>query len=303
MSKIGRLGAHVLAAEMTSGDLSSGAVSAASAAKDYGTLHNLRYGRGLLGKYLGQWRQQEVVLSDGSRDIATTLTLNPLYYYPTLLLCCLIGYLLGSVNFAILISGRKYHDDVREHGSGNAGMTNMLRTYGKKAAILTFVGDFLKGAVAVLIGLFAAGEVCAYLTGFFCILGHSFPIFSHFKGGKGVATTAGVILALEPWVFLVLFGIFLLVFFVTKYVSLASVMGMIFYPVVLNGMYFNFLHRDLKPLANTPGSPLSLPLLIAIAIAVLVVLRHRANILRLFRREEPKTDLTRLFKKGKEEEQ
>lgn len=275
------------------------AADAAAGAERYGFFHRIRYGRGLVGMFFGKWEELPVKLSDGTTDVGTSVSLSPLYYYPTLLLCCLIAYLLGSLNFAIIISKCRFHDDIRKYGSGNAGMTNMLRTYGKGPALLTLLGDFLKGTIAVLLGLLLGGEVCAYLAGFFCILGHSFPIFSHFRGGKGVATTAGVILCLEPAVFGVCFVVFALIVLWTKYVSLASVMGMFVYPMVLSGMYFNFLHPEMAPLAETAGSPLSMPLLISIAVMVLVVFQHRSNIKRLMQGEERKTDLSKLFRKKK----
>ena len=132
------------------------------------------------------------------------------------LLCMIVPYLLGSINFGLIISKNKFHDDIRAHGSGNAGTTNMLRTYGKRAAVLTLVGDMLKAAVAVGFGYLVAdgsvdivnnatGEVIRYINhygaaiaGLFVMMGHMFPIFFKFKGGKGVATSGMVILMISP---------------------------------------------------------------------------------------------------------
>jgi glycerol-3-phosphate acyltransferase PlsY len=102
-------------------------------------------------------------------------------------LCMTVSYLLGSLNFAIIISGKTYRQDIRNHGSKNAGMTNMMRTYGKKAAALTLLGDMLKAVVSCLIGYALIGQLGAYIAGLFCMIGHIFPVFYRFKGGKGVA--------------------------------------------------------------------------------------------------------------------
>ena len=99
-----------------------------------------------------------------------------------LLLCIAIPYLLGSVNFALVISKVFYRDDIRKYGSGNAGMTNMLRTYGKLAAAGTLICDMLKASVSVWFGMLVFGYIGGYAAGFFCVLGHIFPIFFKFKG-------------------------------------------------------------------------------------------------------------------------
>ena len=127
-------------------------------------------------------------------------------------MAALAAYLMGSINFAVLVSRIYAKDDVRRHGSGNAGMTNMLRTYGVGPAFFTGVGDFSKGALAVLVGrmIFQQLGVTAMDGGFvgaaFVLLGHLYPIFFHFKGGKGVLTSCGVILLLNPIVFCILIG-------------------------------------------------------------------------------------------------
>ena len=159
------------------------------------------------------------------------------------LLTALEGYLLGSIVFGLAVSRLIYHDDVRLHGSGNAGMTNILRTYGKVPAVLTTLGDVGKSVAAVLIGrmIFAAllGDssvihpVCgAYLAAVCCILGHSRPIFFGFRGGKGVLVGAGAALATEPLVCLVLFVVFMVEFLITRIVSLGSIIIAALYPIV-----------------------------------------------------------------------
>ncbi len=153
------------------------------------------------------------------------------------LICAAIAYLLGGLNFAIIISKIKYHDDIRKYGSGNAGMTNMMRTYGRVAGIFTLLGDLLKAVVAVLLTEFLMGEVAAHIAGFACMLGHCFPIWYGFKGGKGVAVAAAMILSLEPIVFLIVLIVFIIIVAVTRYISLGSIMGGLMYPIVLKAFY------------------------------------------------------------------
>ena len=211
-----------------------------------------------------------------------------------LLLCMVIPYLLGSFNFGLIISRRKYHDDIRIHGSGNAGTTNMLRTYGPKAAALTLVGDMLKAALAVILGyLLVNNQAVAYneagrfigvfgdkpgaaVAGLFVVVGHMFPCFFRFRGGKGVATTGMVILLLNPIVFLILFGIFAIIVLCTKYVSLASISAALMYPLVLNNlMKIRYGHGDLR-------------IVFALAVCVLIIFLHRENIKRLIDGKENK---------------
>ncbi|HPE94607.1 MAG TPA: glycerol-3-phosphate 1-O-acyltransferase PlsY [Bacillota bacterium] len=187
------------------------------------------------------------------------------------------AYLLGSLNFGIIISTKKYGTDVRTLGSGNAGSTNMLRNFGKKAAALTFLGDTLKAVAAVIIGRLLLGETGAYISGLFCILGHLFPCYFRFKGGKGVATAAAMILIIDPVIFAAVIVMFLLVLLITRYVSLSSIMAAFIYPAV---MYFRY------QLSGT--YPPTLSFVCAITIAFLIIIMHRENIKRLFRGREPK---------------
>ena len=206
-------------------------------------------------------------------------------YVCAILLCMVIPYLLGSLNFGLIISRNKYHDDIRKHGSGNAGTTNMLRTYGKGAAVATLIGDMLKAAVAVGLGYLlinfqadvytdagkwagAFGEKPgAAVAGLFVMLGHMFPCFYKFKGGKGVATMAMVILMLNPIAFLILLGIFIIIAACTRYVSLASIMGAILCPIILTAF------------EQAKGSFMTG--ITSVLMAVLVVFMHRENIKRL----------------------
>ncbi len=198
-----------------------------------------------------------------------------------MLACAIVGYLLGSINPAILISKLIYRDDIRRHGSGNAGTTNMLRTYGKKAALMTFAGDTLKCFAAVIIGslLVLDGD---YIAGLFCVIGHVFPIFYKFKGGKGVAATATVMLFTSPIVFLIELIVFAGILLSTKYMSLASIMCALLYPVFLSS--WNSAQSSVAKMT-------ALGPLLAVLMAVLVVVMHKDNIARLLNKTEPKTDL------------
>ena len=161
------------------------------------------------------------------------------------------AYLLGSVDTGILVSKFVYHDDVRNHGSGAAGMTNMLRTFGKKAAAMTATGDVLKGVLAVCIGrwLFqllpadagVSPYLGVYLAAIFAVLGHLYPLYFGFKGGKGVLVGAGAALATEPLVCAVLLGIFLIEVAVTRIVSLGTIIIAALYPV---GTLINLIARS-----------------------------------------------------------
>ncbi len=186
-----------------------------------------------------------------------------------------VGYLLGSLSFAVIISRLWMKDDVRNHGSGNAGMTNILRTYGKGPAILCTIGDFSKGLLAVLIArwLFAYFGVTlmdgGYVGGLFALLGHLFPLYFGFKGGKGVLTSAGIVLILNPVVVAFLVIPALIIIFLTRIVSVGSLLAAIAYPVVT---WLVDTWQGKPPLYDT---------LFAVLIGGIVVFMHRGNIKRL----------------------
>ena len=199
--------------------------------------------------------------------------------------CILVAaeaYLLGSIVFGILISKHFCHDDVRTHGSGSAGMANMLRNYGKAAGAATAVGDVAKGAVAVILGrlIFAwmlpgtgIEPVCgAYLAGIFAVIGHTLPVYFGFKGGKGVLVCGGAILALQPLVFLALLVIFLIEFAITRIVSLGSIILAAIYPV-LTICYWVWQGADLFTLVYIG--------VCSVIMALMVIYMHRSNIQRL----------------------
>lgn len=209
--------------------------------------------------------------------------MNILRILAACLLTALSGYLLGSILFGVLISKVLYNDDVRSHGSGNAGMTNVLRTYGKLAAVLTTLGDVGKSVAAVRLGrlLFAAllggqtalDPVCgAYLAAIFCMIGHSRPLFFGFKGGKGVLVGAGAALATEPLVCAVLLGIFLVEFAITRIVSLGSIIIAALYPVA------TLIHL----LAHgADAATVAFSTVCCAIMAAMVIWLHRSNIERL----------------------
>lgn len=203
-------------------------------------------------------------------------------YLAAFVLTALAGYLLGGIVFGVLISKVFYHDDVRTHGSGSAGMTNMLRNYGKGAAAATAVGDVGKSVAVVFLGraIMAAllpnsplDPVCgAYLAGIFAVIGHCKPVFFGFKGGKGVLVGAGSALATEPLVCLGLLAIFLVEVSVTRIVSLGSIIIAGLYPVV-TVCYLAWQGANLPTLAVSG--------LCTAVMGVMVIWMHRSNIRRL----------------------
>jgi len=207
-------------------------------------------------------------------------------------LCAVLSYLIGSINCALVISRLFYHEDVREKGSGNAGATNVLRNYGKKAAILTLLGDGFKGVLCILIAsaVFGAPESemlyfhqvhACYLSAFFCVLGHVLPCFSKFRGGKGVATMALAILALNPLIFAILLALFVALVAMSKYVSLGSVVGAMFYPVILHSF------------DSMEGSSHYGVGLYALMLGLLVLWAHRGNLKRITSGTERKLSFSR----------
>ena len=179
------------------------------------------------------------------------------------------SYLLGSINGAALVSRCIYHDDIRTHGSKNAGATNMVRVFGAKAGVITTAIDIGKTVVAVLLGAFLDYMLLPYLAALFCLIGHAFPIFFEYKGGKGVLVTATALLVTAWPVFLVETAIWALVLLFTKYVSVASIISALMYPFILYRI--DVLFRQ------TPG----FDVIFAFIMACFVIFLHRANIKRL----------------------
>ena len=187
-----------------------------------------------------------------------------------------LAYLLGSLSFAVIVSKAMRLDDPRSYGSGNPGATNVLRSGNKRAAIFTLLLDAVKGVVAVLIARGLAerlgyGDGVVALAGLASFLGHLYPVFFRFQGGKGVATAAGVLLALNPWVGLASLGTWLVIAIATRYSSLAALVTALLAPV-----YVHLLHGDPQ-------------VVIAVAVmSVLLIWRHRANISKLLNGTESK---------------
>lgn len=193
-----------------------------------------------------------------------------------------LAYLFGSLNFAVIISKLKFKDDIRKHGSGNAGATNMSRTYGKAIGILTLLCDILKTIVPVFLAKILLGEMIGYGVALMCALGHAFPCYYKFKGGKCVAVTAASALIMNPLMFLILLVVFVATVAFTKYVSVGSVFAALIYPVILQNVY-GFAH---------PG------LVFVIANSLLVIFLHRQNIKRLLDGKENKF----VFKNGEKKD-
>lgn len=188
------------------------------------------------------------------------------------LICCgaaIAGYLIGNVQFAVIFSHMLHHDDVRHHGSGNAGSTNMLRVYGVRAGVMTFIGDFIKGAAAVLIGRALGGQDAAYCAALGVVTGHCWPVFFRFKGGKGVASSLGAAFLLNPIWGLIATVLGGTVAVVTRTISLASIIGYTVYLII--ALIFG----------NTMWEKIATMILFAI-----VVYRHRENIIRLIQGNE-----------------
>ena len=205
----------------------------------------------------------------------------PVFSY---ILAIVIPYLLGSISFGILVSKLLHKDDVRNHGSGNAGTTNALRTYGGKTATLVLVGDMLKGTLGAYLGaIFIDQTWGVYIGAFAVIIGHLFPVFFKFKGGKGVATAAGTLLIINPILVGVLVVPFLLILIGTKYMSLASITVALGYPVV-TFLYNNIMVKE--GLLTTQDAFVSL--VMSALMGLLVTFMHRANIKRLLTGTENK---------------
>lgn len=209
-----------------------------------------------------------------------------------------ISYLLGSLNFSIIFTRLFSHNgtDIRKVGSGNAGTTNVLRSVGKLPALLTFVCDFGKGVCAVLIGRFWFASIVsanglmeiiaqygAYLAAFFCLIGHIFPVFFKLKGGKGVATCGALIALIDIRVFAICFPIFVLVFLISKIVSLSAIIGMATYPFVTFGFtyFMDYCNAAESGVNAIPFSYVIMATVFSFIISAIVIGKHHANIKRI----------------------
>lgn len=215
-------------------------------------------------------------------------------YFLSFIVAALCGYLIGCINSSIVVTrlfGVK--DDIRSVGSGNAGFTNVLRTMNKRMATLTFVGDFAKGVLAVWLGKLLFCSACssfgcsseviavygAYVAGLACVLGHIYPCFFKFKGGKGVLTTWAITLLIDWRVFLIIICVFLITLILSKIVSLSSLIAAVSYPISTFFVSY-FCH------ANHSGTGFFTA--ISFAIALMVIYKHKDNIKRIIGGTEKK---------------
>jgi glycerol-3-phosphate acyltransferase PlsY len=226
------------------------------------------------------------IIENGLFGIITeklSLTAESLWFWILMLLAVIFsmaaGYFLGSLNAAIIISTKKYKNDIRNHGSGNAGMTNMFRTFGKTGGFLTLFGDIAKTILPICFGYFFFGYAGAYISGLFVVMGHCFPIYYRFKGGKGVLAMFAMMLVCDPPVFLLMALVFAIIAIGTRFVSLASVMTAIFTPLFID-LWYTIMYGD--------GATAGFRMPIAFLITVVIVARHASNLKRIMAREEPR---------------
>ena len=208
------------------------------------------------------------------------------------LICLVIGYICGLFQTGY-IYGKLHHIDIRQHGSGNAGTTNALRTLGWKAGVITFLGDCLKCIFAVFVAWMLFGkshermfELLAMYAGVGAVLGHNFPFYLKFKGGKGIAATAGILLAVNPKVAIVAYLTFIVIVVATRYVSLGSIVLVIIFAIgmVIQGEVF--------------GTTLTVPecyelYALSIFLTVLAIYKHKENIKRLLHGTENKLSFSK----------
>lgn len=181
------------------------------------------------------------------------------------------SYFIGSIPFSYLIPRWFGKIDIRRHGSGNTGTTNVVRTLGIKIGVLAFIGDFIKGVIPALIGLLWLGELGGVVGGGLAVLGHCHPVWLKFKGGKGVATSAGILLVLFPNILIILVIEQALIIVFTRYMSLASISSAVLLPI------FAVIFSKSTLLIN-----------FSIVLAIYVIFRHRSNLIRLINGTETK---------------
>lgn len=197
----------------------------------------------------------------------------------TELLIIILAYFIGSIPFALVVGKVGYGIDIREHGSGNLGGTNTFRTLGVKAGMIVTICDILKGTLAASLPILLGADIHPLLAGTCAVVGHVYPIFAKFKGGKAVATSGGVLLFASPLLFGLMLFCFFLFLFLTKYVSLSSMLTGVVTTI------YSIAFGDL-------------PLIIAVSLlTAFVIFKHRANIGRIIQKTEPKITWLSLKKK------
>lgn len=197
------------------------------------------------------------------------------------ILAAVIGYLLGNLPSGVLIAKGYGIRDIRKHGSGNTGTTNVLRTLGWLPSVLTLVLDCLKGYVACLIGQRLGGDLGMLIGGLCAILGHDFPVFMGFRGGKGIATSLGLIIAINPWIALGELAVQIIAVAITRYMSIASLITTVAFPIVTG-----ILCRGRENYGLFLGT--------ACVAAALSLFGHRSNIQRLIRGDENRLDFEKI---------
>lgn len=197
------------------------------------------------------------------------------------ILMAIVAYLIGSVNFSVIFSKKFAGFDVREKGSGNAGSTNMLRSVGKGPAALTLICDILKGVVTILLAIgigkiadeSVKKEILVQISGIFVVIGHTFPAYFGFRGGKGVATSLGILLLVNWQIGLICLVFGLVIMIVTRMVSLGSVLTAILFPILTIFITENYIVKGNY-------------IIFGIVMAAIVIFNHRANIKRIYNGEE-----------------
>ncbi len=209
-------------------------------------------------------------------------------------LIIIIAYLIGSISFGVVFCKIFGKEDVRNFGSGNAGTTNILRTYGKKAAALVLLGDALKGTAGAVIGnlLLQGGIAGMYIGGIAALVGHMFPIYFKFKGGKGIATTAGVLIYINPLLLSGLLTVFIVSLCITRYVSFSSIMAAIAYPICTYAYNVMMQNNDLMTQQDANVS-----FVLSFILGAVVIFMHRGNIKRLLAGTESKISNKREVKR------
>ncbi len=201
----------------------------------------------------------------------------------SLVISAVVSYLMGGLNSAIISVKLLEGEDIRKHGSGNAGLTNTLRCFGKVPAICTLVGDLLKGVIAVLISKYVILALIVpeleftafigYFSGIFCILGHIFPIYYGFKGGKGVLVSSSILLVVDPVCFCIIIPFFVLMVILTKYVSVSSMTAAAVYPFLTFALqYFAYNWEFNHALTDA---------LLVVVTSIILIYMHKENIQRL----------------------
>lgn len=199
-----------------------------------------------------------------------------------LVVSAVISYLIGSLNSAIISVRILKGKDVRDFGSHNAGLTNTLRCFGKGPAAMTLAGDLLKGVVAVLLSrlLFSlflpdigSTVFLGYFSGIFSILGHIFPLYYGFKGGKGVLVSSSILLVVDPLTFCIIIPFFILMVAITRYVSVSSITSAVVYPFLTFGVQRFVRHMELKWVLLDAG--------LTVVTSIILIWMHRENIVRL----------------------